>query len=56
MVPECRAYLAGKGGYIIVFQEQAIGGGKVLNASIGTVLGGRYKVQSTLGAGGMAVV
>jgi serine/threonine-protein kinase len=56
VVPENRAYLADKGGYIIVFQEQAIGGGKVLSASVGTVLGGRYKVQSTLGAGGMAVV
>jgi eukaryotic-like serine/threonine-protein kinase len=31
-------------------------GGKVLEASVGTVLGGRYRVQSTLGAGGMAVV
>jgi eukaryotic-like serine/threonine-protein kinase len=31
-------------------------GGRVLEASVGTVLGGRYRVQSTLGAGGMAVV
>jgi eukaryotic-like serine/threonine-protein kinase len=31
-------------------------GGKVLEASVGTLLGGRYRVQSTLGAGGMAVV
>jgi eukaryotic-like serine/threonine-protein kinase len=28
----------------------------VLEASVGTILGGRYRVQSTLGAGGMAVV
>jgi eukaryotic-like serine/threonine-protein kinase len=31
-------------------------GGKALEASIGTLLGGRYRVQSTLGSGGMAVV
>jgi eukaryotic-like serine/threonine-protein kinase len=31
-------------------------GGKALEASVGTLLGGRYRVQSTLGAGGMAVV
>src|SRR5215213_6507171 len=31
-------------------------GGKVLEALVGTLLGGRYRVQSTLGAGGMAVV
>ena len=31
-------------------------GGKVLEASIGNLLGGRYRVQSTLGTGGMAVV
>src|SRR5918998_798061 len=29
---------------------------KALETSVGTVLGGRYRVQSTLGAGGMAVV
>src|SRR5688572_22766067 len=29
---------------------------RALEASVGTVLGGRYRVQSTLGAGGMAVV
>src|SRR5918992_216306 len=33
-----------------------IEGGKALEASVGTLLGGRYRVQSTLGAGGMAVV
>src|SRR3712207_6430676 len=31
-------------------------GGTALEATIGTVLGGRYRVQSMLGAGGMAVV
>jgi hypothetical protein len=31
-------------------------GGKALEASVGTLLGGRYRVQCTLGAGGMAVV
>ena len=31
-------------------------GGKVLEAPVGTHVGGRYKIQSTLGAGGMAVV
>ncbi len=31
-------------------------GGKTLETSVGTVLSGRYKVQSTLGSGGMAVV
>jgi serine/threonine protein kinase len=33
-----------------------IEGGKALEASVGTLVGGRYRVQSTLGAGGMAVV
>jgi serine/threonine-protein kinase len=31
-------------------------GGRALEASVGTLLGGRYSIQSTLGAGGMAVV
>src|SRR5918997_1754052 len=31
-------------------------GGKALEAPVGTLLGGRYRIQSTLGAGGMAVV
>jgi serine/threonine-protein kinase len=31
-------------------------GGKALETSIGTVLSGRYKVKSTLGSGGMAVI
>jgi serine/threonine protein kinase len=40
----------------LFFKEQAVGGGQTLEASVGTVLGGRYRVQSTLGTGGMAVV
>jgi len=40
----------------LFFKEQAVGGGEVLEASVGTVLGGRYRIQSTLGTGGMAVV
>jgi serine/threonine-protein kinase len=31
-------------------------GGRALETSVGTVLSGRYKVKSTLGSGGMAVV
>ncbi len=50
------ACLAHMGGYIIVFQAHTIEGGKALETSAGTVLGGRYRVQSTLGSGGMAVV
>jgi serine/threonine protein kinase len=34
----------------------AVEGGEALEASVGTLLGGRYRVQSTLGSGGMAVV
>jgi serine/threonine protein kinase len=37
-------------------RARVIEGGKALEASVGTVLGGRYRVQSMLGAGGMAVV
>jgi hypothetical protein len=40
----------------LFFREQAVEGGEVLEASVGTVLGGRYRIQSTLGTGGMAVV
>jgi eukaryotic-like serine/threonine-protein kinase len=32
------------------------GSNKALEASVGTLLGGRYRVESTLGTGGMAVV
>jgi hypothetical protein len=31
-------------------------GGELLEASVGTLFGGRYRIQSTLGTGGMAVV
>src|SRR5918997_4613719 len=31
-------------------------GGTALEATVGTLFGGRYRVQSTLGSGGMAVV
>ena len=31
-------------------------GGRALETSVGAVLGGRYKIQGTLGSGGMAVV
>jgi serine/threonine protein kinase len=50
------AYLAHMEGYIIVFRAHTIEGGKALETSAGTVLGGRYRVQSTLGSGGMAIV
>src|ERR671910_3748561 len=33
-----------------------VGGGKRLESTVGTVLAGRYKVESTLGSGGMAIV
>jgi eukaryotic-like serine/threonine-protein kinase len=36
--------------------EFLVGGGKRLETTVGTVLAGRYKVESTLGSGGMAVV
>src|SRR4028118_787772 len=44
-------------GYIIVaLQVGTARGGKALETTVGTVLSGRYRVQSTLGSGGMAVV
>jgi eukaryotic-like serine/threonine-protein kinase len=51
-----RPYLERVRGYIISFQGTLVEGGKALEASVGTLLGGRYRIQSTLGAGGMAVV
>ncbi|MGI9050678.1 MAG: protein kinase domain-containing protein [Rubrobacteraceae bacterium] len=39
-----------------MFRENTAGGIKVLDVSVKTVLGGRYRVQGTLGKGGMAVV
>lgn len=39
-----------------VFEEQIVGGGEALKASVGTILAGRYRVRGTLGTGGMAVV
>jgi eukaryotic-like serine/threonine-protein kinase len=57
IVARCRLYLRYIGGYIILYsRERETRGGKELETSVGTVLGGRYRVQSTLGAGGMAVV
>lgn len=38
------------------FRARAVEGGEALEASVGTLLGGRYRVESTLGSGGMAVV
>ncbi len=38
------------------FKEKIFRGGEALNASVGTVLAGRYRVRSALGTGGMAVV
>src|SRR4028119_2209224 len=50
-------YLAAIVGYIIVaLQVGTARGGKALETTVGTVLSGRYRVQSTLGSGGMAVV
>ncbi|MDP8950872.1 MAG: protein kinase, partial [Actinomycetota bacterium] len=37
-------------------KEKILRGGEALKASVGTVLAGRYRVRSTLGTGGMAVV
>jgi serine/threonine protein kinase len=42
---------------LIAFQgPRTVEGGKRLETPIGTVLAGRYRVESTLGSGGMAVV
>jgi serine/threonine protein kinase len=50
-------YLERLRAYIIdAFQGVLVGGGKRLETTVGTVLAGRYKVESTLGSGGMAVV
>jgi serine/threonine-protein kinase len=40
----------------LFFKERIFRGGEALKASVGTVLAGRYRVRSTLGTGGMAVV
>ncbi|MGH3144273.1 MAG: protein kinase domain-containing protein [Rubrobacter sp.] len=37
-------------------KARKVRGGKTLETSVGTLLAGRYRVQSTLGSGGMAVV
>jgi eukaryotic-like serine/threonine-protein kinase len=50
-------YLECLGAVIIdAFRGVLVGGGKKLETTVGTVLAGRYKVESTLGSGGMAVV
>ena len=52
-----RSYPGRTWAYIIAFQgTPVLEGGEALEASVGALLGGRYRVQSTLGAGGMAVV
>jgi serine/threonine-protein kinase len=42
--------------YLLHSKVLAVEGGKRLETSVGTVLAGRYRVESTLGSGGMAVV
>jgi serine/threonine protein kinase len=50
-------YLERPGAVIIdAFRGVLVGGGRTLETTVGTVLAGRYKVESTLGSGGMAVV
>lgn len=40
----------------MLFRKFALGGGKTQNTAVGRVLGGRYRIDDTLGKGGMAVV
>jgi serine/threonine-protein kinase len=42
--------------YLLHSKVLTVEGGKTLETSVGTVLAGRYRVESTLGSGGMAVV
>src|ERR671917_1818695 len=50
-------FLRGIAGYIIPrCRAGTVRGGTALETTVGTVLSGRYKVQNTLGSGGMAVV
>src|SRR5918911_472136 len=42
--------------YLLHSEVLTVEGGKRLETSVGTVLAGRYRVESTLGSGGMAVV